>query len=296
MSLIVNKGNDNFYPISILGVSWKCDYLFSIHRGCNFDCLYCSSKRLNKRFKSMGDPTVPRRLKGEWTKFPNSDNEYLKRFILPNAGVFISPYNDIMTIPDEDINSIFGKIYDTSEYWFDRDVIGHKEKSQFNVILQTKNPTKYFDYLGLIPEDSWLGTTIETDSALYCDWNISKAPRPEERYFAMAGIPNNFNKYVTIEPVMKMNNLMKNELLDEKIIYWIKNIKPRLVFLGCDTGKNNLPEPTNDELIALIYGLYDAIGVEKVFLKKNIRRIIPAFYDGWKLAGIAMGNTRSQTI
>jgi len=264
MSLKKNKENDNFYPVSIPEVGWNCDYLWSTNRGCPFNCNYCSSKRLNKRFKVMGDPTAPKRLKGEWTLFPNSDNECLKRFILPNAGVFISPYNDIMSIPEEDIRSILYKIYDSSEYWFDRDSIGHNEKSQFKVIMQTKKPQKYFHYFDLIPQGSWLGTTIETDDdQLYHYLNISKAPHLVGRKVTMEQInKKNFKTFVTIEPIMKFTKML---------IWWMQEIKPDLIFIGCDTGKNNLPEPSRNELIELIEQLKK---ITTVHVKKNAQCIL----------------------
>jgi truncated hemoglobin YjbI len=36
----------------------------------------------------------------------------------------------------------------------------------------------------------------------------------------------------------------------------------------------------------LIYSLYDIIGVEKVYLKKNIRRLVPHFYDKINKKGV----------
>jgi hypothetical protein len=61
-------------------------------------------------------------------------------------------------------------------------------------------------------------------------------------------------------------------------------IKPDLIFIGANTSKIQLPEPTSEELINLIYSLYEIVGINNVYLKSNIRRLIPAFYDGWKLA------------
>lgn len=285
MSLIKNKESGNFYPVSIPETDWNCQYLWSTHRGCSFDCSYCSSKRLNVSFG--GDPTEIRRLKGEWALFPektilhNANNTFLKRNGLPDGKIFINPYCDIFNLPEDEIHQIFGKIYDSSEYWFDRDAIGHKEKSEFGIILQTKDPARYFDYLDLIPEGSWLGTTIECcySGQEYIDMNFSKAPSPDKRIEPMFEIRqnhgNSFKLFVTIEPIMEFNYKMLN---------WIDAIQPDIIFLGANTSKASLPEPTKDELQELIYALYDTIGVNKVYLKSNIRRLIPAFYDGWKLA------------
>jgi hypothetical protein len=257
MSLVKNKGG-NFYPVSIPEVGWNCDYLWSTHRGCPFDCVYCSSKRLNNRFKSLGDPTIPKRLKGEWK------NDYIYTKLPINSSIFISPYNDIMSVGNDDIRQIL-------------DICNQVKSSSF--ILQTKNPTKYFDYIDLIPEDSWLGTTIETDLYMkYADWKISKSPNIRRRKIQFKEVSKRYWRYmyfVTIEPVLTFS---------KDFIYWIDDMHPDLIFIGANTSKIQLPEPTNDELIEFIYALYDTIGVEKVYLKSNIRRLIPAFYDGWKLA------------
>lgn len=281
MSLTENKGG-NFYPINIPEVDWHCDYLWSTHRGCPNDCIYCSSKKLNNRFKSLGDPASLRRLKGEWKygewKNCHRELEIIKRSLLPNASIFLSPFNDIMTVPEGDIRQIFDLVNYSRGWWFDRDVIGHKEKSNFNIILQTKNPSMYFDYIDLIPEGSWLGTTIETDDTmLYKEMNISKSPIPPNRihnFIKLKEKEESFSYFVTIEPIMSFSG---------RLLFWIKELQPDLIFMGANTSKMQLPGPTNDELIEFIYALYDTIGIEKVYLKSNIRRLIPTFYDGWKL-------------
>jgi len=274
MSLTKNK-EGNFYPKEIRGTDWHCDWLWSTHRGCAFDCVYCSSKDWYRRFHSTWCSTTIFRLNGE----TNNSGLHLKRWILPNGKVFISPYNDIMTLPKNDISEILGVVYNSSEYWFDRDVIGHKEKNNFGIILQTKDPAQYFNYLDLIPQGSWLGTTIETNlNALYIDCNISKAPNVRHRFWDFKPLTHKRNRYkifVTIEPIMQF---------EYGLVQYMNELKPDIVFIGANTSKIQLPEPTSEELINLIYSLYEIVGADNVYLKSNIRRLIPAFYDGWKLA------------
>lgn len=272
MGLTENVEGNNFYPKCIPEVNWRCDYLWSTHRGCSFDCSYCSSKRFNVRFG--GDPTVPRRLRGEWC--PEPMQGYLKKGHLPNAGVFLSPYNDIMTISDYDIKKIF-RIVNHSAEWrrIKQYVTNTTENNHFNIIMQTKDPSRYFDYLDLIPKGSWLGTTIETDDILeYGNLGISKSPSSYVRYAAMVSLRDYINThaintipqcrlFVTIEPVIKCSIFTLSK--------WIRRIKPELVFIGCDSGKNNLPEPTMNELIELIEQLKH---ITTVHVKSNAQRII----------------------
>lgn len=275
MSLIKNKSNDNFYPIGISGTDWHCDWKWSTHRGCPWDCVYCSSKRINQCFG--GDPCEIRRLKGEW--FDNRgliDNWQLSNH-LREGGIFVNPYCDIFALAKYDIYEIFSHINSEKRYqryW----------GKEFTCIFQTKDPAQYFDYLNLIPEGSWLGTTIEYDDnynyAEISDYIYSKAPSPFKRLTEMTELTWRYKKeykyFVTIEPIMKFNLF--------RLPNWMTYIKPDLIFIGANTSKIQLPEPTSEELINLIYSLYEIVGINNVYLKSNIRRLIPAFYDGWKLA------------
>jgi len=257
MPLSKNNDTNNFYPVEIPETEWHCDYPFSTHRGCWHDCNYCSSKKYNIRFG--GDPCKIRRLKGEW----RGDN--LKHRIFGNSGIFISPYNDIMTVPDGDIKQILG-------------VCNANADTQF--IFQTKRVEGYFNYLDIIPDGSWLGTTIETDDVvMYNELKISKAPNTPNRIHNLVRLKEKHRKqyrfFVTIEPIMQFS---------PRLLFWMNELEPDLIFIGANTSKVKLNEPSDTSVINLIYSLYDIIGVEKVYLKKNIRRLIPAFYDGWKLA------------
>lgn len=268
MSLIKNNNTNNFYPTRVEGTDWHCDYLWSTYKGnfngagCEHGCIYCSRDRYNNRFKI---PHGLRRLNSEWAIFDG--NDYLKRR-LPEGGIFVNPYSDVMTFPKEDIEKILWHCN------YEKSYLGEER----TFIFQTKDPAKYFDYLDIIPECNWLGTTIETNY-----WEgyelYSGAPNPGQRYNSMADLKfqngNKFRYFVTIEPIMQFA---------ENLIYWMEKLNPDLIFIGANISRIQLPEPSYDELIDFIYVLFDSIGVEKVYLKSNVRRLIPAFYDGWLLA------------
>lgn len=250
MSLIKNKEGGNFYPISIPDTNWCCDYLWSTHRGCGFDCVYCSSKRLNVRFG--GNPTEVRRLKGEWNgkMFPLRE--------LPSGGIFVNPYCDMFGLPKEDITAIL--THCGFALW--------NETEPTTFIFQTKDPAKYFDYLDMIPEGSWLGTTIASNyNRLQIEPN---APLISERYFAMKELRKSgkYNLFITIEPIMEFDY---RALMD--IIY---PSTPDLIFIGADTGNNNLPEPTSDEVMELITELRK---ITTVYLKSNLTRLLPKGFE-----------------
>lgn len=263
MGLIENKEGTNFYPKVVKGTDWQCDWLLSTHRGCPLGCLYCSSKRLNVRFG--GDPTEIRRLKGAFSSY-YEDVAYLK-VIKMSGGIFVNPYCDIMTLPKDDIRQIL----DVCDF-------NHYSKRKANFIFQTKDPAKYFDYLDMIPPDSWLGTTIESDFGWFDttkeSWyneSISKAPHPFNRYFRMYQLSQKhkqFKYFVTIKPVMKFDLF--------SMVGFMKAIKPDLLFIGANTSKVNLPEPTPDELVALIEELRK---ITVVYLKSNLKRLLPKGYE-----------------
>ena len=103
MGLYENE-NRNYYPQTVEGTEWHCDFLWSTHRGCPYDCVYCSSKRLNIRFG--GNPSEIRNLKGEWEQL--SLGNIIKRKYFGDKGICVNPYCDIFTLQKNDINQIIG--------------------------------------------------------------------------------------------------------------------------------------------------------------------------------------------
>ncbi len=263
MSLIKNKESGNFYPITIEGTDWHCDWLWSSHKGCTFECSYCSSKRWYNRYHPTWCPTTIFKLDSE----TDGSGLHLKDRNFPEyAGVFVSPYNDIMTVPERDIKDIL------------QICMKHAWDNKNKFTFQTKRPEDYFKYLDLIPEGSWLGTTLESND--YID-TFSKAPIPYDRHVSMVLLRNwidihiKFKLFVTIEPIMKQTTqvLSLNQM--------IKSIKPDLVFVGANTSNVQLPEPTPDEVMELVI---DLSKITKVYLKSNLKRLVtPEFWGKWEV-------------
>ena len=134
------------------------------------------------------------------------------------------------------------------------------EKPDLIFFFETKNPVRYVDFVDLIPPNSILSTTIESD----IDHKVSMAPPPKERYLAMVSPElEEFAKHVSVEPIMKFNlgTLYK----------WIREINPKMVSVGYDNYNAKLPEPPVGETMRLIEKLKRITVVE---VKKDRRGLL----------------------
>jgi hypothetical protein len=99
------------------------------------------------------------------------------------------------------------------------------------------------------------GVTIETNRATITN-QLSNAPAPMERAHSEVD-------FVTIEPIMGF------DLPD--LVSIIRCCIPKWVNIGADSKRSGLPEPTGDEVLALIAELERFTTVK---LKKNLSRIL----------------------
>jgi len=114
----------------------------------------------------------------------------------------------------------------------------------------------------VIPGQSTLGTTIETDNAEILA-RYSKAPTALHRAHGMYHCQlGGFKTFVTVEPIMKFNLRAMLALIG----------RPDFVNIGADSKGHTLPEPSHDEVMALIHALRDS-GIQ-VILKENLGRLI----------------------
>ena len=156
----------------------------------------------------------------------------------------------------ENCNDMFAQ---NIPHFFILKILEHCNKFKDNVyVFQTKNPSRYLDYLNHLPPRSMLGTTIETNRDMT---NVSTAPHPQERSKAMAKIF--LRKFVTIEPVLDFD---VNEFAS-----MIIQIRPSFVNIGADSKNHGLKEPTWEKIDALIKALSDA-GIE-IKEKHNLDRL-----------------------
>ncbi len=219
--------------------------------GCPHSCSYCYVRSFRNYQR---DWTGPVRL--------------LEKELSVNYGegktIFIEHCSDMFAegVPDEYVSKI----------------IDHCNKYEGNTYLfQTKNPKRMLDWYEFLPGDFnvILGTTIETNRRLDHIMSastgepLSKAPDPKERYEAMlvaSGIRKSSGErlMVTIEPIMEFDL----DVLSE----WIINLKPDFINLGADSKRHNLPEPTREEVLALVNVLEEnGVHINK---KSNLGRLV----------------------
>jgi DNA repair photolyase len=207
--------------------------------GCLYNCNYCWARELAT------------------TKLKNS-HRYSKGF-KPSLNVkeFSTKFakNDLVFVCD--MGDMFADFI--SDEWIKR-VLDHTRKfPETDFLFMTKNPRRYIELLGYIPENAILGATIETnDDEIVKTDKISNAPSPSQRYKAMKTL-NWPRKMVSIEPILDfdLNTFSR----------WIKDINPLIVFVGYDNYCHKLREPTLTQTNRLLSKLSE----NSLVVKKTIR-------------------------
>jgi len=218
----------NMYPLSVK--QWNPFV------GCDFHCVYClrSFQQQLKRFSKC-----PQCLSYEphWHKDRLLQKMPKTRYM---QFIFANSCADVSFAEPKD----FCQQLEFIESWKTR-----------TFLIQSKNPSYFKQFEGLLPENLIIGTTIETDDFEITS-KISKAPKPLFRYQALRDLKHQ-PKMLTIEPVLKFH-------LDEMITY-AKDINPTMIWLGYDSKNCKLPEPSRQEVMALHWHL-SRLGIP-VFLK-----------------------------
>ena len=134
-------------------------------------------------------------------------------------------------------------------------------------VFQTKNPLRMLHYVPVMPPDVILGCTIESDA--FIQPAIGNTLRPGYRADAMANIADMGKlTFVSIEPVMKFD-LASFMLL-------LQMAAPKWISIGADSKGFHLPEPTEQEIVALVAFLKQQ--QVEVRLKSNLRRLAPSLF------------------
>ncbi len=186
-------------------------------------------------------PKIPRYKDG--FDHPKLFEHELKKRFRGYVVVFVSAMGDLfgVWVPDE---------------WIYR-VIEAMKKSDPRVtfFLETKNPARYAKFLHLLPPNTILSTTIETNR----DYQVSMAPSVRDRFEAFRKLawPH---KHVSIEPIMDFD--------PEVLAEWMRRINPDMVSVGYDNWDCNLPEPPLKKTMDLISQLERFTKVERKTLRE----------------------------
>ena len=226
----LNKSKGNMYE-------WITHTWNPLGGKCPHGCSYCST---NKFYY----PNLIEKYSGE----PRLIEKELKTNLGSDNFIFVCAQNDLFaeSIPMEFI-------------WM---VNEHCKKYNNKYLFQTKNPKRLYEfyYKHGLPKQSVICTTIETDK--WIPKVMKNSPYPHVRAMSMAQLKE-FDRYVTIEPVMKFN------------LYWmvsiIKSFNPIQVNIGADSGNSNLPEPNAKQIKELINELEKFTIVKQ---KNNLNRLL----------------------
>ena len=204
---------------------------------CPNKCSYCSTNKLKKRYPLLREKySGPLRL-----ELP-----------LENLGsgkyIFVVAQNDLFASNNGDYIELYERLITVfmhlAKYPGNKYLIQSKCIDSMRAIFGMNN--------GLLTDNIVLCTTFETmnHAKLHDAWTFSKIKHP--------------HKHVTIEPIMAFDLLGFMKAMEM--------INPEQINIGADSGNNNLPEPTSEEVHALIKALIDK--GYNVFIKDNLKRLL----------------------
>ncbi|HEA70067.1 hypothetical protein LCGC14_1484400 [marine sediment metagenome] len=222
----LNKSSGNMYGF--------VTHTFNTVKGkCPHDCSYCYMKRFG------------------WQSELHIDEVELKTDLYrygKNRFIFVGSSCDMWA------NGV--------SYMWIKNTLDHCIKYPKNKYLfQSKNPRGIFSWIGCLPKNSVIATTVETNRAYP---QMALAPPIEERIRAIRQIKEQgFKTMITIEPIMDFDIM--------PLIACIFYAGPDWVNIGADSQGHNLPEPTPKMIKELIERLS---GFTKVRQKPNLKRLL----------------------
>lgn len=208
---------------------------------CSHRCSYCYVQAMERRFGS-GRYAGPLRL--------------IEKELDINYGVG-------RTIFIEHCNDLFAA--DVEMPWI-YNILNHcQEYPENTYVFQTKNPARYFGFMGMMPPKRILGCTIETaDDAVAL--NVSDAPAPSKRAYEIRKLRQNGERvFVTVEPILRGPMTL--------LVSWLSDIRPEFVNIGADSKGTGLDEPSREDIIALL-GYLAAFDEIEIREKHNLDRLL----------------------
>lgn len=220
---------------------------WNVFIGCKFSCIYCkkSFQAQMKRQMPMIDKNGKKRGCQDCYDYKPHFHEDRLMDSLPNTKgdefIWACSSGDISFAKHEWIIKILRRI---------------KELPHKTFFFQTKKPSFFLYYP--FSENILLGMTLETNRDKGYDL-ISKAPLPSQRdSFIYVKHPR---KVITIEPILDFDLDIFQE--------WIRQVNPERVYIGYDTKKTKLPEPSLHKTWELIEALEDFTVVKKKLLREK---------------------------
>ena len=143
------------------------------------------------------------------------------------------------------------------------DTLAYCNKFDNKYLFQSKNPKRIFEMRHHLPENSVLGTTIESNKTFK---EICKAPSPINRARGLLNLyyHSTCRIFLTIEPIMDFDF--------EPFVSLIEDCRPDWVNIGANTNhKVKLTEPSPEKVMALIERLKD---ITEVKIKSNLKRLM----------------------
>ena len=135
-------------------------------------------------------------------------------------------------------------------------------------LFQSKNPGRFEKFVGELPVDTILGTTLETDNDAFYG-GMSRAPSPSERMAALARVYSEaapvVKFMVSVEPAMKFD-------LDEMVAYLV-DYPLEFVSIGADSCQvlDYTQQPQMSEIRELVEALL--AHKVKVYVKPNVANL-----------------------
>ncbi len=220
-------------------------------KGCNWNCSYCKSsfQRQAKRQKPVIDKNGKKRGCQDCYDYkPHFHHERLKQSLPNTVGdqfIFTISSGDIACMEEEWINQILDRIRE----------LPHK-----TFFFQTKSPDCYYKYE--FPDNLIIGITLETDKY---ESHITDAMEPWRRFRFFNDHPHP-RKFVTIEPILQFTHW--------RFLKWLQEINPERIYIGYDTKKNRLNEPSLEKTRLLIKELRKFTTVKTKYMKGDCDKII----------------------
>ena len=205
---------------------------------CFHGCAYCSTKKL-RRFS-----IVDKKYAGE----PRIDEQAMRKHLGKDKTWFVCGQNDLFA--------------ENVPVWVIRTIMEKCRQYDNLYIFQTKNPARVAEFSSYFPNKRVLCVTIETNR--FVPEVMMKSPTPWERVDAIEALIEDFAIYITVEPIMAFDV--------ETFLHMLMLCEPDQVNIGANTyAKVKLPEPSKEEIEALIVGLQRFTTVKE---KKNLERLL----------------------